>query len=61
MLGAFPIRESGGGVVYDPVTRLTIPIERGGQSWSFPSPHLNLVGSAPALLDNDSTKPELTD
>lgn len=36
MLTTFPNSESGGGVVYDPVTRLTIPIERGGQSASFP-------------------------
>ncbi|CAL8469522.1 g9063 [Coccomyxa elongata] len=33
MLTTFPNSESGGGVVYDPVTRLTIPIERGGQNF----------------------------
>ncbi|BDA47123.1 hypothetical protein COCOBI_09-5780 [Coccomyxa sp. Obi] len=33
IITAFPNSESGGGVVYDPVTRLTIPIERGGQNF----------------------------
>ncbi len=46
MLATFPNSESGGGVVYDPVTRLTIPIERGGQSISFPALNLHMLDLA---------------
>lgn len=31
MLATFPNQEAGGGVVYDAITRLTLPIYRGGQ------------------------------